>query len=228
MLAVLRRDAEIAAAAWREAEELARKARERQVAIDATAADGLRQLEAECDRVFAQLREQERQLLAQAAGDREATRRARSVVGASPGMPFSYARAAELPPRQEAVPRQEREQENRQGQEVRPREAAQPVIITGKLILTPIKGGDLKGFLEAYFLEATQRDHRGRALQLQLEQLLPEKLRKAVSTHARTAEELDPEDGAFQQNVTESLLTSFGGTSTGNPADMYLRTLSTR
>ena len=228
-LAALQRDAEIAAAARREAEELARKERERQAAIDAAAADGLRQLEAERDRVFAQLREQERQLLAQAAGDREATRRARSVVGASPGTPFSYARAAELPPRQEAVPRQEREQEeDRQGREVRPREAAQPVIITGKLTLTPFKGGDLKGFLEAYFLEATQRGHRGRALQLQLEQLLPEKLRKAVSTHARTAEELDPEDGAFQQNVTESLLTSFGGTSTGNPADMYLRTLSTR
>ncbi|KAG5456072.1 MAG: hypothetical protein BJ554DRAFT_4290 [Olpidium bornovanus] len=42
------------------------------------------------------------------------------------------------------------------------------------------------------------------------------------------AEELDPGDGAFQQNMTESLLTSFGGTSTENPGDMYLRILSTR
>ncbi|KAG5461950.1 MAG: hypothetical protein BJ554DRAFT_5782, partial [Olpidium bornovanus] len=123
---------------------------------------------------------------------------------------------------------QREHEEGRQGQEARPREAAQPGIITGKLTLTLIKGGDLKEFLETYFLEATQRGHQGRPLQLQLEQFLPEKLRKAVATHARTAGELDPEDGAFQQNVTEILLTSFNGTSTGNPADMYLRTFSTR
>lgn len=103
-----------------------------------------------------------------------------------------------------------------------------PVVLGGKFSLSAFKSGDLKKWLQSFFLEAAQRSFRGPALQTQLSQLLPESLRDAAYVDLRTCEPLDPEACGFEQAVTDSILVSHGGTPTGELPEVYMQRLQAR